>query len=165
MRSRDVDPQAPAALMQYRLAPDMLPFTRQIRIACAAVKNGLARRDKSKGYFVRGVVASRSAMRSSSAQTSAIRPEIIRRPACAGACPVSSTRTTRSGTRLAEAARTGRAGSPTLTRPGVGCKATATESRMPDVARRQLASLRLKNAQVGANTANAASKVVFMVVP
>ena len=33
----------PAALTQYRLAPDMLPFTRQILIACDAVKNGLAR--------------------------------------------------------------------------------------------------------------------------
>jgi hypothetical protein len=33
----------PAALTQYRLAPDMLPFTRQILIACDAVKNGVAR--------------------------------------------------------------------------------------------------------------------------
>ena len=33
----------PAVLTQYRLAPDMLPFTRQIQIACDAVKNGLAR--------------------------------------------------------------------------------------------------------------------------
>ena len=115
-------------------------------IRLQVVKNSLARRNKSKSYFVRGVLASRSAMRSSSAQTSAIRPEIIRRPACAGACPVSSTRTTRSGMRLAAAARIGRAGSPTLTRPGAGCKAMATESRMPDVARRQLVSPRLKNA-------------------
>jgi hypothetical protein len=30
-------------LTQYRLAPDMLPFTRQILIACDAVKNGVAR--------------------------------------------------------------------------------------------------------------------------
>ena len=33
----------PAALTTYRLAPDMLPFTRQILIACDAVKNGIAR--------------------------------------------------------------------------------------------------------------------------
>lgn len=33
----------PTALTQYRLAPDMLPFTRQILIACDAAKNGLAR--------------------------------------------------------------------------------------------------------------------------
>lgn len=33
----------PAALTQYRLAPDMLPFARQILIACDAVKNGIAR--------------------------------------------------------------------------------------------------------------------------
>ena len=33
----------PAVLLQYRLAPDMLPFTRQILIACDAAKNGVAR--------------------------------------------------------------------------------------------------------------------------
>ncbi len=33
----------PSALTQYRLAPDMLPFTRQILIACDAAKNGVAR--------------------------------------------------------------------------------------------------------------------------
>jgi uncharacterized protein len=33
----------PIALLQYRLAPDMLPFTRQIQIACDAAKNGVAR--------------------------------------------------------------------------------------------------------------------------
>ncbi len=33
----------PAAITQFRLAPDMLPFTRQILIACDAVKNGVAR--------------------------------------------------------------------------------------------------------------------------
>lgn len=33
----------PAALTTYRLAPDMLPFTRQISIACDAAKNGVAR--------------------------------------------------------------------------------------------------------------------------
>lgn len=33
----------PTALTQYRLAPDMLPFTRQILIACDAAKNGAAR--------------------------------------------------------------------------------------------------------------------------
>ena len=33
----------PTALTQYRLAPDMLPFTRQILIACDAAKNGVAR--------------------------------------------------------------------------------------------------------------------------
>jgi hypothetical protein len=32
-----------AALLQFRLAPDMLPFTRQIQIACDAAKNGVAR--------------------------------------------------------------------------------------------------------------------------
>ncbi|MBI2770924.1 MAG: DUF1993 domain-containing protein [Burkholderiales bacterium] len=31
------------ALTQYRLAPDMLPFTRQVLIACDAAKNGIAR--------------------------------------------------------------------------------------------------------------------------
>ena len=30
----------PTALTQFRLAPDMLPFTRQVLIACDAVKNG-----------------------------------------------------------------------------------------------------------------------------
>jgi uncharacterized protein len=33
----------PNALLQFRLAPDMLPFTRQIQIACDAVKNGVSR--------------------------------------------------------------------------------------------------------------------------
>ena len=33
----------PNALLQYRLAPDMLPFTRQIQIACDAAKNGVGR--------------------------------------------------------------------------------------------------------------------------
>lgn len=33
----------PAALTTFRLAPDMLPFTRQILIACDAAKNGVAR--------------------------------------------------------------------------------------------------------------------------
>lgn len=33
----------PNALLQYRMAPDMLPFTRQILIACDAAKNGVAR--------------------------------------------------------------------------------------------------------------------------
>ena len=33
----------PAALLQYRLAPDMLPFTRQIQLACDHAKNGVAR--------------------------------------------------------------------------------------------------------------------------
>jgi uncharacterized protein len=33
----------PAVLCSYRLAPDMLPFTRQIQIACDAAKNGVAR--------------------------------------------------------------------------------------------------------------------------
>lgn len=33
----------PAALTTFRLAPDMLPFTRQIQIACDAAKNGIAR--------------------------------------------------------------------------------------------------------------------------
>jgi len=33
----------PVALLQFRLAPDMLPFTRQILIACDGPKNGMAR--------------------------------------------------------------------------------------------------------------------------
>ena len=33
----------PAALTQFRLAPDMLPFTRQVLIACDTAKNGVAR--------------------------------------------------------------------------------------------------------------------------
>jgi uncharacterized protein len=33
----------PVALTQFRLAPDMLPFTRQVLIACDAAKNGVAR--------------------------------------------------------------------------------------------------------------------------
>lgn len=33
----------PAVLLQYRLSPDMLPFTRQVLIACDAAKNGVAR--------------------------------------------------------------------------------------------------------------------------
>jgi hypothetical protein len=32
-----------AVLLQYRLAPDMLPFTKQIQIACDGAKNGVAR--------------------------------------------------------------------------------------------------------------------------
>ena len=38
--ARKIDP---AALTTFRLAPDMLPFTRQIQIACDGPKNGLAR--------------------------------------------------------------------------------------------------------------------------
>ena len=33
----------PNALLQYRMAPDMLTFVRQIQIACDAAKNGMAR--------------------------------------------------------------------------------------------------------------------------
>ncbi len=33
----------PSVLLQYRLAPDMFPFTRQVQIACDAAKNGVAR--------------------------------------------------------------------------------------------------------------------------
>jgi len=33
----------PAVLVDYRLAPDMLPLRRQVQIACDASKNGLAR--------------------------------------------------------------------------------------------------------------------------
>jgi hypothetical protein len=33
----------PAALLQFRLAPDMLPLTRQVQVACDAAKNGVAR--------------------------------------------------------------------------------------------------------------------------
>ena len=33
----------PNALLHYRMAPDMLPFMRQIHIACDAAKNGIAR--------------------------------------------------------------------------------------------------------------------------
>ena len=40
VESKKIDP---AALTTYRLAPDMLPLTRQILIACDAVKNGVAR--------------------------------------------------------------------------------------------------------------------------
>ena len=40
VEARKIDP---AAILQYRLAPDMLPFTRQIQIACDAAKNGVAR--------------------------------------------------------------------------------------------------------------------------
>jgi hypothetical protein len=39
-RSRGFDP---AVLTTYRLAPDMLPFTRQVLIACDAAKLGVAR--------------------------------------------------------------------------------------------------------------------------
>ncbi|MDB5943975.1 MAG: hypothetical protein JWQ13_3541 [Ramlibacter sp.] len=38
--ARKFDPQV---LVDYRLAPDMLPFKRQVLIACDAAKNGLAR--------------------------------------------------------------------------------------------------------------------------
>jgi hypothetical protein len=38
--ARKIDP---AALTTFRLAPDMLPFTRQVLIACDAAKNGVAR--------------------------------------------------------------------------------------------------------------------------
>jgi hypothetical protein len=33
----------PLALTQFRLAPDMLPFSRQVQIACDTAKNGVAR--------------------------------------------------------------------------------------------------------------------------
>jgi uncharacterized protein len=33
----------PTSLLQFRLAPDMLPLTRQVLIACDAAKNGMAR--------------------------------------------------------------------------------------------------------------------------
>ncbi|MBA2675155.1 DUF1993 domain-containing protein [Ramlibacter sp.] len=39
-QARKIDP---AALTQFRLAPDMLPFTRQILIACDGAKLGVAR--------------------------------------------------------------------------------------------------------------------------
>ncbi|MDB5896630.1 MAG: hypothetical protein JWP41_232 [Ramlibacter sp.] len=38
--ARKIDP---VALTTFRLAPDMLPFTRQVLIACDAAKNGTAR--------------------------------------------------------------------------------------------------------------------------
>ncbi len=38
--ARKIDP---AALLQFRLAPDMLPFTRQIQIACDGAKLAVAR--------------------------------------------------------------------------------------------------------------------------
>ena len=38
--TRKFDPQV---LVDYRLAPDMLPFRKQVQIACDACKNGLAR--------------------------------------------------------------------------------------------------------------------------
>jgi uncharacterized protein len=40
VESRKFDP---AVLLQYRLAPDMLPFTKQIQIACDGAKYGAAR--------------------------------------------------------------------------------------------------------------------------
>lgn len=40
VQGRKLDPNA---LTQFRLAPDMLPFTRQVLIACDAAKNGVAR--------------------------------------------------------------------------------------------------------------------------
>jgi hypothetical protein len=40
VQARKIDP---AALTTFRLAPDMLPFTRQVLIACDAAKNGVAR--------------------------------------------------------------------------------------------------------------------------
>jgi uncharacterized protein len=40
VQARKIDP---VVLTQYRLAPDMLPFARQILIACDAAKNGIAR--------------------------------------------------------------------------------------------------------------------------
>ena len=39
----DVKKCDPLALTQYRLAPDMLPFSRQVLIACDAAKNAVAR--------------------------------------------------------------------------------------------------------------------------
>jgi hypothetical protein len=39
----DVKKCDPTALTQYRLAPDMLPFTRQVLIACDAAKGVVAR--------------------------------------------------------------------------------------------------------------------------
>lgn len=39
----DIKQCDPQALTQFRLAPDMLPFSRQILIACDAAKNGVAR--------------------------------------------------------------------------------------------------------------------------
>jgi hypothetical protein len=39
----EAKPCDPLALTQFRLAPDMLPFTRQVLIACDAAKNGIAR--------------------------------------------------------------------------------------------------------------------------
>ena len=38
--ARKIDP---SVLTQYRLAPDMFSFTRQVQIACDAAKNGVAR--------------------------------------------------------------------------------------------------------------------------
>ena len=39
-QARKFDPQV---LVSYRLAPDMLPLSRQVQIACDAAKNGVAR--------------------------------------------------------------------------------------------------------------------------
>jgi len=39
-QARKFDPQV---LVSYRLAPDMLPFSRQVQIACDGAKNGAAR--------------------------------------------------------------------------------------------------------------------------
>lgn len=38
--SRKIDP---TAILNFRLYPDMLPFTRQVQIACDSAKNGVAR--------------------------------------------------------------------------------------------------------------------------
>ena len=38
--ARKIDPNA---ILNYRLYPDMLPFTRQVQIACDSAKNGVAR--------------------------------------------------------------------------------------------------------------------------
>jgi hypothetical protein len=50
-----------------------------------------------RGIAAQCSVASRAARRSSSAHTSAMRPEIVMRPTWAGACPASRIRTTRNG--------------------------------------------------------------------
>jgi hypothetical protein len=42
-KSADARKFDPSVLTQFRLAPDMLPFSRQVLIACDAAKNGVAR--------------------------------------------------------------------------------------------------------------------------
>ncbi len=44
----------PNALLQFRLFPDMLPFTRQVQIACDFAKGAAARQGRPGSAVVRG---------------------------------------------------------------------------------------------------------------